>query len=698
MEQDATRYRLVPVKGVYVFARIYFIVHVLLFCFLASDQLEVCGADSGCAKGPIQDHPSQCLKNCPQRDGPYLDPYNWKPLCEKNFSQGVCPYSFPICVEGNCLRSSAQTGQAVVVIEFVAVALMSVCFCMFASATNAEGGLLIPDDQARLAFLGIGVLVNLDYHYWLHAQGWADGYIYRSLLPYAAVFNYLIIAGFLFCAVATAPSRGPGHGSKSWVEWSHMLSVTYLGLCFMSANFINSDSFNGDPYFVGIGPIFWLTMVFDSNEHVAYLTSDEQNGNYLAAFSTALFMWKTVVAFLFNNTWQFGHFFDLSIPFAKMVLLSIDTGIHNPQPVLDIFTGPDYGSSTLGKLYSRSSSWGFRSLLQFVNFLWNSMYIAFTLDLQVNEIQGGPTWGSTPKAFVVYGILVLSLVGTAASGAGFLGAWSKQSYIFDEKFRFSLAVKNAMLWLKIILLWWLVAEPQTSINTFIIFMNNFITLGVATYSAHSSTKKGRQSTKMTKEVCAPLVFSLAFMVLMITWKAVVSTLLIAKFFRSPWLEEVPVWDIPALPAFWVMIFGTLEVEVSRYLQSCEERVDLASEPDVRTLRSACLWAAWLFPLNITCTVVLPGMTSGLWQGLFGPSEKYGCGFLHIWVSVLSLASWLATIVMVVTSQPRPSSSPRQMDGSRLLDMEGSSRGLGMGCASACDGTFNSMRTQTTTAS
>ena len=163
---------------------------------------------------------------------------------------------------------------------------------------------VVPDAHVRLAFLGIGVLVNLDYHYMKHALGWADGYSYRSLLPYTSILNYLIACGFVFCILATMFSQVSGRGSKEWVQWSHCLSIVYLAACFISADFTDSGSYNADPYFVGVGPIFWFTMVLDSNEHLVYLTGPQFPGNYMVPFSVALFVWKAVVAFLYNNTWQ----------------------------------------------------------------------------------------------------------------------------------------------------------------------------------------------------------------------------------------------------------------------------------------------------------------------------------------------------------------------------------------------------------
>eukprot|EP00443_Scrippsiella_acuminata_P006828 CAMPEP_0115194420 /NCGR_PEP_ID=MMETSP0270-20121206/14062_1 /TAXON_ID=71861 /ORGANISM="Scrippsiella trochoidea, Strain CCMP3099" /LENGTH=108 /DNA_ID=CAMNT_0002607723 /DNA_START=288 /DNA_END=611 /DNA_ORIENTATION=+ len=105
------------------------------------------------------------------------------------------------------------------------------------------------------------------------------------------------------------------------------------------------------------------------------------------------------------------------------------------------------------RLNALTRSWGFQNLLQLSNFLYNGIYIAATLTTQISEIQDGDTWGATPKEFVVYGILVLSLVGANTLAVG-----------FDGKFRLSLAVKNAMLWLKVILLRWLAAKPYTSWN------------------------------------------------------------------------------------------------------------------------------------------------------------------------------------------------------------------------------------------
>merc|ERR1712224_119028 len=108
----------------------------------------------------------------------------------------------------------------------------------------------------------------------------------------------------------------------------------------------------------------------------------------MVPFSVALFVWKAVVAFLYNNTWQFGHFLDLSIPAAKMVLLTLDTLKYNSIVKRRIFIRPENGGSRKQRLLALLRSWGFKSLLQCSNFLWNSIYFGVTLSTQVIEIGG----------------------------------------------------------------------------------------------------------------------------------------------------------------------------------------------------------------------------------------------------------------------------------------------------------------------
>jgi len=404
-------------------------------------------------------------------------------------------------------------------------------------------------------------------------------------------------------------------------------------------------------------------MVFDSNEHLAYLTSLPQGGNYLLPLSVALFVWKAVVAFLFGNTWQYGHFFDLAIPLAKVMALTVDAAIHRPIFVENLFFIPKESCTYKEMMLTFWNSWGTQSTLLFANFLWNSIYMATTLSVQIDHIQDGRTWGTTPKEYVVYGILVLSLLGTACSAAGNICARMsfrmKTPFIFDEKFRLCLAIKNSMLWLKIVLLWWLAHDPQTTVNTAIVFTNVFITLGVATRSTCASCLDSLRSAKMQSEVRGRHAFCAGFIVSALTWKAAVCTLLVSKFYRSRWLEEIPIWDVPSAPAFWIIVLGTLEVETSRYLQSCKEHPHVYAEPDVRVVRCVCVWAAWIFPLNLACTVLVPCMTNGLWSGLFGPTAK-GSAALHVWMSMLTLASSLSAVVMAISSRA-PAPQTKQHD-------------------------------------
>ena len=48
--------------------------------------------------------------------------------------------------------------------------------------------------------------------------------------------------------------------------------------------------------------------------------------------------------------WQFGHFLDLSIPAAKMVLLTLDTLKYDSIVVRRIFIRPEIGSSRKQRL------------------------------------------------------------------------------------------------------------------------------------------------------------------------------------------------------------------------------------------------------------------------------------------------------------------------------------------------------------
>ena len=122
--------------------------------------------------------------------------------------------------------------------------------------------------------------------------------------------------------------------------------------------------------------------------------------------------------------------------------------------------------------------------------------------------------------------------------------------------------------------------------------------------------------------------------------------MLAKFLRSPFLAEVPSWDIPALPAFWVIVFGALELEVSRYKESCREQPEFYAERDVRAMRCMCLWAAFVFPLNLACSVFIPAWSTVFWQSLFGNTAKGSAG-IHIWMSSLIIITFLSMLVMAV---------------------------------------------------
>ena len=217
-----------------------------------------------------------------------------------------------------------------------------------------------------------------------------------------------------------------------------------------------------------------------------------------------------------------------------------------------------------------------------------------------------------------------------------------------------------MIWLKLILLWWLSSDKHIDFNTIMMFINNLISLSVSGFVACDTSRTCVSSAKMVSEIDSPRAFSAAFILHMLSWKAVVSTILVSKLFNSDWLKEIPAWDVPALPAIWLIVFGVLETEVSRYKQSCiEDDLELYAEKDVRALRCICLWASWIFPLNLACTVFVPGMTSALWQGLFRGVKG---SLLPLAVSLFSLISWLSTVIMVTSSRiPRPKQTSHESE-------------------------------------
>jgi len=166
--------------------------------------------------------------------------------------------------------------------------------------------------------------------------------------------------------------------------------------------------------------------------------------------------------------------------------------------------------------------------------------------------------------------------------------------------------------------------------------------------------------KMWRDMKAPHIFALALVILVFTWKTIVSILMLSTFFHSKWLSDIPIWDVPALPAFWVLVFGVLQIEASAFIKGCEAAPKRYAEADVRAVRCTCLWAAWIFPLNLACTVFVPEATSVLWTGLFG-STNSGSAALHIVASLLSLASWLSTVSMTVASRSTETSARMQVE-------------------------------------
>eukprot|EP00931_Biecheleriopsis_adriatica_P087070 TRINITY_DN61594_c0_g1_i1.p1 TRINITY_DN61594_c0_g1~~TRINITY_DN61594_c0_g1_i1.p1 ORF type:complete len:707 (+),score=56.78 TRINITY_DN61594_c0_g1_i1:61-2181(+) len=661
--------RLVPSSVLRYLSIVFVLIHAEVYTYLAISSTEVCGIDepTKCAGAT-----TPCLNSCEATPGIVY----CSPSIPFNQTGAICGGQYPLCRDGICMRSAAIEG-----VLFPAVFSVMSCCCIIFVIFVSGVGVFVPTDfilafediGLRLAILFVAFIVNIDYHVYHLALGELGGFKFQFALPYANALMYLCFLGMFFCIVATAPRLLPIQGSRVAIRVSHLAVLIYLVQVPLYANF--SGLYRGDPYFIGTGSIFWFTMSYLSNEHILFLEKeDAESGvtaalrnNYMAPVATALFVWKFVVAFLYQNLTEIGDFNDLTFSGVVALLLQID-GMQVGQHACLLRDLSWFGKAgELGFLRSVNmlktrdrlrqlqrfiSCWVGQVLIQVTNNAYNGIYFAATLQIQLSAIRSNMI-GGAPASSIIYGIITLYFLGTAI---GIIQLCALKCGLFakgvpDRSFRLVFCIKYAAIWLKIVLLRFLQDKQGNSWNTVIVYMNTGLTLAVSIWSGWCMTTP--RSIKLHAETRKPVLLSVCFLSLQASFTGISVFFLAFYHFTPTFIAEIPDWLLPAMPAFYLLTFGPLVVEGARYMEDCDMHPSrLQSCRECESVHFLALWVAWCFPLQIVLNFLVSGLTSvDLLKGMFTDSH-FAPWYEHALMTILSVCAWIASIGIASGSTPK----------------------------------------------
>lgn len=283
-----------------------------------------------------------------------------------------------------------------------------------------------------------------------------------------------------------------------------------------------------------------------------------------------------------------------------------------------------------------------------MNNTYNGVYFAVTLQHQLDLIRGNNAQGALSSS-IVYGNMTLCFLGSLL-GIGQLLAlcWTSRGFpVPDRCLRLGLNIKYAQIWMKIVLLRYLQHNAQADWNTRILFVNTVITLGLTAWSGWNSGKN-RNSEKMATDMWGPRLFRISYMVLHASSKGIVALLLLFSYLTSTFVLDIPDWLMAAIPAWYVLGFGPLVVEGARYIEGCSSPTPLQACEEIQSVRLVALWAAWQFPMQVTCLLFVNGPTTSisLFLGLIGNTAN-GHWFEHSLMTLFSLCAWGASMCMAI---------------------------------------------------